>query len=189
MPESYQPAELTALLSRWAKGDAGAFDQAADAVLPQMRSIARSFLNQESAQHTLQPTALINEAYLRLASQKELQFASRNHFYALVAHVMRRVLVDHARSVKAQKRGGGAQKVTLDLLTNCSEDRFDEFLHIHEALEELAKVSPVKVRLIELRYFAGLTIEECAEALNLPRSTAHREQRLAEAWLLNRLNP
>lgn len=184
MPET---GNITDLLAQWARGDSGAFDQASSAILPELRRIADSYLRRESSGHTLQPTALVNEAFLRLARERGLQFESRKHFYALAAQLMRRILVDHARAVKAAKRGGRSRTVSLDSLEQFSSDAVEDFLHIHEALEQLKLLSALKARLIELRYFGGLTLEETAEVLEISRSSAHREQRLAEAWLLERL--
>lgn len=182
------PQDVTLLLRKWQSGDTSAFNEASAAVYPELRRIADAYLRRERGNHTLQPTALIHEAFLRLSESGRLDFASRKHFFALSAQLMRQVLVDHARSLKAQKRGGGAGRVSLDVVGAYSCDAADEFLIVHEALDELRKLNPRKAQIIELRHFAGLNLEETAEILNVSISTAHREQRLAEAWLTDRIS-
>jgi RNA polymerase sigma-70 factor (ECF subfamily) len=149
--------------------------------------MAGAYLRRERADHTLQPTALIHEAFLRLIEAGNLRFESRKQFFALASQLMRRILVDHARAVKADKRGGGAAKVELDPEMGYRPEHAEQFLLVHEGLDELAKVSPRKAALIELRYFGGLTLEEIAGHLGISVATAHREQRMAEAWLTDRL--
>lgn len=156
-------------------------------VYEELRSLAAHYLRQERSDHTLQPTALVNEAFLRLTSAGRLRFESRTHFYALAAQLMRRVLVDHARAVKAQKRGSGAAKIPLDAVVQYQPDTAESFLELHDAIERLAALNPRKAQIIELRYFGGLTLEELAPLLGVSVATAHREQRLAEAWLAETL--
>lgn len=180
--------DITSLLARWREGDRQAFDSASAVVYPELRRIASAYLRRERAGHTLQPTALINEAFLRLAAAGNLHFDSRKHFFALAAQLMRQILVDHARSVKADKRGGGAAKVPLDSIHEYQPQFADQFLMVHDALDQLQELSPRKAQIIELRYFGGFTLEEIAEFFEISPATAHREQRLAEAWLTEKLS-
>lgn len=180
--------DITSLLARWREGDRQAFDNASAVVFPELRRIASAYLRRERAGHTLQPTALINEAFLRLAGAGNLRFDSRKHFFALAAQLMRQILVDHARSIKADKRGGGAAKVPLDSLGEYQPQLADQFLMVHDALGQLHELSPRKAQIIELRYFGGFTLEEIAEFFEISVATAHREQRLAEAWLTEKLS-
>lgn len=191
MPEpglSSGTTDITGLLARWREGDRQAFDNASAVVFPELRRIASAYLRRERAGHTLQPTALINEAFLRLAGAGNLQFESRKHFFALAAQLMRQILVDHARAIKAGKRGGGAAKVPLDAIRDDQPRFADQFLMVHDALGQLHELSPRKAQIIELRYFGGFTLEEIAEFFEISVATAHREQRLAEAWLTNKLS-
>lgn len=175
--------DLTLLLDRWGRGDAAALDLASGVVYPELRKIADAYLRRERSNHTLQPTALVHEAFMRLQSAGQLRFDGRKQFYALAAQLMRRILVDHARGARAQKRGGGAAKVPLDGLAAYDPRAADEFLVLHDALDRLAKFDARKAKVIELRYFGGLTLEETAEVVGVSTATAQREQRLAEAWL------
>lgn len=178
-----QTHDLTVLLDRWGQGDAAARDLASGVVYPELRKIADAYLRRERSDHTLQPTALVHEAFMRLQAAGTLRFDGRKQFYALAAQLMRRILVDHARGAKAQKRGGGAVKVPLDGIAAYDPRMADEFLVLHDALDRLADVDARKARVIELRYFGGLTLEETAEIVGVSIATAQREQRLAEAWL------
>jgi RNA polymerase sigma-70 factor, ECF subfamily len=182
-PGESQATDVTALLERWRHGDAAALDQVSEVVYPELRKIADAYLRRERADHTLQPTALVHEAYLRLQAAGQLRFEGRRQFYALAAQLMRRILVDHARGVRAQKRGGGAAHVPIEQAAVYDPASADDFLVLHDALERLGAVDPRKARVIELRYFGGLTLEEVAELLDISVATAHREQRLAQAWL------
>lgn len=181
-------ADVTQWLERWQQGDSHALELAAAAVYPELRRIARGYLRRERQGHTLQPTALVNEAFLRLASAGRLGFEGRKQFFALAAQLMRRILVDYARSVNASKRGGDAIRVALDADTPGRPSQAVQFLELHDALERLAQLNPRKAQVIELRYFGGLTLEEAGEVLGISTATAHREQRLAEAWLAERLS-
>jgi RNA polymerase sigma-70 factor (ECF subfamily) len=180
--------DVTLLLDRWREGDQEALGRASEIVYPELRRIAHYYLRRERSDHTLQPTALIHEAFLRLNSAGHLKFESRKQFFALAAQLMRRILVDHARSLKASKRGGGALKVPVDSLGMYQPELADQFLTVHQALEELAQFSPRKAQVIELRYFAGLNLEEIAAILGISTTSTHREQRLAEAWLMEKLS-
>jgi RNA polymerase sigma-70 factor, ECF subfamily len=175
--------DVTQLLAQWAGGDRGALDTLMPVVYAELRKIAGAYLRRERSGHTLQPTALINEAWLRLVRQDELQFDHRKQFYALAAQVMRRILVDHARALAADKRGGGAAKTTLDAELSAGTNRTIELLALDEALGQLARVSPRQAQVIELRYFAGLTVEEIGDLVGVSAATISRDQKTAEAWL------
>ncbi len=175
--------DVTQLLSKWAQGDRAALDAATRAVYSELHKIAEGYLRRERGQPTLQPTALIHEAWLRLAKEENASFENRRKFYAFAARLMRQVLVDHARSAAAEKRGGDAVKVPLNELIAAHPARRQEFLALDEALERLARFSPRKAQVIELRHFGGLNVEETAETLGVSIATVSREQRMAEAWL------
>jgi RNA polymerase sigma-70 factor, ECF subfamily len=187
--ETPDAADVTVLLERWQRGDQEALERACAVVYPEMHRIARAYLQRERQGHTLQPTALVHEAFLRLTSAGTLSFAGRKQFLALAAQLMRRILVDHARALRADKRGGGAATVPIDqIVGNVGQpSHAEEFLALHEALEQLAAVDPRRARIIELRYFGGLTLEEAAELVGVSTATTQREQRLAEAWLSEQL--
>lgn len=187
MGPSSPSADITVLLQQWKSGDAGAFDRVSAIVYPELRRIALGYLRRERAGHTLQPTALVNEVFLRFTASGLLDIRGRRHFYALAAQLMRQILVDHARAIRAQKRGGDLQKVPLEDVIGSSADFAGQFLLLHQALDELKELNPRKAELIELRYFGGMTLEESAEHLGLTRSTAYREERLALAWLNQRI--
>jgi RNA polymerase sigma factor, TIGR02999 family len=175
--------DVTQLLARWAQGDRSALDGLMPIVYAELRKIADGYLRRERAGHTLQPTALVNEAWLRLVKQEGLQFDHRRQFYALAAQAMRRILVDHARALKADKRGGGADKTMLTANVSAEVNRTVELLALDEALEQLARVSPRQAQVIELRYFGGLTVEDVGAVVGASPATISRDQRTAEAWL------
>ena len=177
--------DVTQLLARWVEGDRAALDAATRLVYAELHKIAAHYLQQERGEHTLQPTALINEAYLRLVKEDRPGFENRKKFFAFAARLMRQVLVDHARSTGAEKRGGGVAKVPLNEAVDFVPDRAHEFLALNEALDGLAEFSPRKAQVIELRYFGGLSAEETAGILDVSIATISREQRMAEAWLSN----
>ncbi|MEZ5416112.1 MAG: sigma-70 family RNA polymerase sigma factor [Vicinamibacterales bacterium] len=181
-------SDITQLLDRWGQGDPGALDAASAVVYPELRRIADAYLRRERADHTLQPTALVHEAYLRLQAAGRLRFEGRRQFYALAAQIMRRILVDHARAVTAKKRGGAAVHVPIDGAAAYDPASADAFLVLHDALERLARFDARKARVIELRYFGGLTLDETAQVVGVSTATAQREQRLAEAWLTSALS-
>jgi len=174
--------DITQLLARWANGDRAALDALMPIVYDELHKIADAYLRRERAGHTLQPTALVHEAWLRLSRQDRAIFDHRKRFYALAAQVMRRILVDHARAVNADKRGGGV-KATLDGAMAVEHARTVELLALDEALDKLAEVSPRQSQIVQLRYFSGLTVEEIADVLGVSPSTVGREQKTAEAWL------
>ena len=175
--------DVTQLLARWAEGDRAALDALMPVVYAELRKIADAYLRRERTGHTLQPTALVHEAWLRLARQDQPSFDHRKQFFALAAQVMRRILVDHARSVNADKRGGGGVKTTLDDGIGAEPSRVVELLALDEALQRLADVSPRQAQVIELRYFGGLNVEEMADVLGVSPATISRDQKVAEAWL------
>ena len=180
---SEEQGQITQLLVRWTEGDPGALDLLTQVVYSEMRKIAEGYLRRERFGHTLQPTALVNEAWLRIAKPSNLSFDSRKQFFGLAAQVMRQVLVDYARSTRAGKRGGGERAVSLNNLEVGAAEDLDDFLALDEALNRLAAFSPRQARVIELRYFGGLSMEEVAELLEVSTATISREQKSAEAWL------
>ena len=188
-PGSPETIDVTVLLERWQQGDPEALESACAIVYPEMHRIARAYLQRERPGHTLQPTALVHEAFLRLTSAGRLSFAGRKQFLALAAQLMRRILVDHARALAADKRGGRAVKVPLEDIAGRVNHAAHaaEFLALHEALERLGEIDVRKARIIELRYFGGLTLDETAQIVGVSIATAQREQRLAEAWLSEQL--
>lgn len=178
--------QLTLLLQRWAAGDEAALQELTPVVYHHLRVLADGCLRRERADHTLQPTALIHEAYIRLIDQKQ-KFQDRSHFYGVAAHLMRMILVDYARAHRAEKRGGGASKVRLDTVILFSHERNIDFLALHEALERLEALDERKARAVEMRYFGGLSVEECAEVLAVSVATLRRELRFSENWLFHQL--
>jgi RNA polymerase sigma factor (TIGR02999 family) len=175
--------EITQLLVRWSEGDRAALDLLTPVIYRELRKIAEAHLRNERNGHTLQPTALVNEAWLRLAKPNSLTFHNRKQFFGLAAHVMRQVLVDYARGTRAAKRGGADRPRPLDGVEVGAANDLDRFLVLNEAIERLSAFSPRQARVIELRYFAGLTVEEMAELLDVSPATVTREQKSAEAWL------
>jgi RNA polymerase sigma-70 factor, ECF subfamily len=174
--------DVTRLLEAWASGNRGALDALTPVVYAELRKIADAYLKSERSTHTLQPTALVHEAWIRLAKTDTPSFEHRRQFYALAAQMMRRILVDHARAAARDKRGGGAIRTSLDAVPGVSDPTID-ILALDEALEQLASVSPRQARVIELRYFGGLDLEEMAGILGVSAATVSRDQRTAEAWL------
>jgi len=175
--------EVTVLLTQWGAGDRGALDSLMPIVYAELRKIAAGFLRQQRTGHTLQPTALVNEAWLRLVRQQQTSFENRRRFFGLAAQMMRQILVDYARSAAAGKRGGGEPRISLDESMSAAATDLAEFLALDQALERLAQISPRQARVIEMRYFGGLNVEEVGELLEVSAATISREQRSAEAWL------
>ena len=175
--------QVTRLLKDWAAGDATATDQLLTVVYSELHRLARRSMNRERRDHTLQATALVNEAYMRLVAQRDVDWQSRVHFLAIAAQCMRRILVDHARTRRSQKRGGDARRVALDDELVVTEDRWTALTHLDDALTELAQVDERKARIVELRFFAGLSIEETAAALHVSPGTVMREWTFTKAWL------
>jgi RNA polymerase sigma factor (TIGR02999 family) len=180
--------EVTQLLGEWSSGDKGALDKLIPLVQPELHRLAHQYMSRERAGHTLQTTALLNEAYLLLVDNRKPSWQNRTHFVAAAAQLMRRIMVDHARERHALKRGGGALKVTLDEAALVTETRSEELIALDEALEGLAAQDPRKSQIVELRYFGGLTAEETAEFLKLSLRTVEREWNMAKAWLYRALS-
>jgi RNA polymerase sigma-70 factor (ECF subfamily) len=177
------PQEVTQLLADWGKGDRSALDKLFPLVQSELRRIAQRQMSQERPGHTLQATALVNEAYLKLAGQQGFDWQNRAHFFAVCAQVMRHILIDHARAHARDKRGGGAVKVSLNDALVVAEDQAAHFIALDEALRVLERLDPQKGKIVELRYFGGLSIEEAAEVMNVSSRTVRREWQRAKAWL------
>ena len=177
------PQEVTQLLADWGKGDRSALDKLFPLVQSELRRIAQRQMSQERPGHTLQATALVNEAYLKLAGQQGFDWHNRAHFFAVCAQVMRHILIDHARAHARDKRGGGAIQVSLNEALLVAEDQAAHFIALDDALRVLEGLDSQKGKIIELRYFGGLSIEEAAEVLNISPRTVRREWQRAKAWL------
>ncbi len=175
--------DVTQLLVDWSNGDQAALERLLPLVNDELRRLARRYMRREGPGHTLQTSALVNEAYLRLIDQKNVQWQNRAHFFGIAAQLMRRILIDHARSHHYAKRGGGASKVSLDEAAAVKDARADELLAVDEALEKLTALDPRKGRVVELRFFGGLSLEETAEVMGISSPTVQREWRAAKAWL------
>lgn len=174
---------VTRLLLEWAGGSAVALDELMPLVYDELRRLAAAYLRRERPDHTLQPTGLVHEAYLRLVDQHHQNWENRRHFFGVAAHLMRLILVDSARRARADKRGGDAKPVALDDLDRIPAGRADALIALDDALTDLAKVDPRKARIIELRYFGGMTINEVAETVGVSTATVERESRIAQLWL------
>jgi RNA polymerase sigma factor (TIGR02999 family) len=174
---------LTRLLGAWAGGDPNALEQLTPLVYQELRRLAAGYMKGERPEHTLQPTALVHEAYLRLVEQRHQNWESRRHFFGVAAHLMRLILVDSARRSHAAKRGGGTHQITLDDLENLGLQRPDTFIALDDALTELAAMDSRKAKIIELRYFGGMTLEETANTLGTSTATVERDTRVAHMWL------
>ena len=179
---------ITEMLRAWSSGSRDDAERLFPAVYDELKRQAQSFMRRERPGHTLQTTALINEAYLKLREQREFQWESREHFFAICATLMRRILVDHARARHREKRGGGAERITLDGVAMAAAEKTDvDVLALDEALESLAKFDPQQARIVELKFFSGFSIEEIAELLQISDSTVKRDWRAAKAWLKHEL--
>lgn len=176
-------AEITGILFRWSQGDEDALDSLTPLVYRDLRRIAERLMRSERTGHTLQPTALVNEAYLKLAGQAKAQWQNRTHFFAVAAHAMRQILVDHARGHLRGKRGGGASVVTLEEGMLFAPERSADLLALDEALQRLSAIDPRKTKVVELRFFAGLDNSEIAEILEVSANTVMRDWNMARAWL------
>jgi RNA polymerase sigma factor (TIGR02999 family) len=186
--QASSPSEVTRLLKDWSTGDSAALDQLMPIMYAELRAIAARYLRRERQDHTLQPTALVNEAYLRLIDQKHVNWQNRAHFVGVAAQMMRRILVDHAKSHNRAKRGGGALRVTLDEEVAISEERADDLVLLDEALTALEAFDARKSRVVEMKYFGGLSVEETAEVLKVSVITVARDWKLAKAWLYTTIN-
>jgi RNA polymerase sigma factor (TIGR02999 family) len=174
--------EVTQLLVAWSNGDQVARDELMSVVYQELHRLAHKYMRRESPDHTLQTSALVNEAFLRLVDQRNVQWQNRSHFYAIAAQMMRRILVDYARNRRYAKRGGGLREISLDE-TMLSDDRSHEVVALDDALLELAKIDSRKSQIVELRFFAGLSIEETSDLLAVSAGTVMRDWTLAKAWL------
>ena len=175
--------EVTQLLGEWSGGDEGALEKLIPLVQPELHRLAHYYMSRERAGHTLQTTALLNEAYLQLTDKTQRPWQNRTHFMAVAAQLMRRIMVDHARARHALKRGAGAIRVTLDETAWVTEERAEELLALDEALEKLAEFDRRRCEIVEMRYFGGLTVEEIADVLKVHPNTVMRDWRAAKAWL------
>lgn len=175
--------DVTELLVAWSNGNQAARDQLMGVVYDELHRLARRYMRRESPGNTLQTSALVNEAFLRLVDQRNVHWQNRAHFFGIAAQMMRRILVDHARSRTSAKRGGGAQKLSLDETLVVSEERSAEVVAVHEALEELTKFDARKGQIVELRFFGGLSIDETADVLGVSPGTVMHDWTLAKAWL------
>jgi RNA polymerase sigma factor (TIGR02999 family) len=182
------PPEVSRLLRAWSEGDAAALDQLLPLVYEELRRMARRYMDRQSPGHTLETTALIHEAYLRLVDQSEVKWQNRAHFFGVAATAMRHILVDYARTRQAAKRGGEVRLVSLDEAAVVSRERAAEMVALDDALQALAALDQRKSRVVELRYFGGLSVEETAEVLKVSRETVARDWRLARTWLLRELS-
>jgi RNA polymerase sigma-70 factor (ECF subfamily) len=174
---------VTDLLVHWSEGDQEALNKLIPLVYDELHKLASRYLRRERRDHTLQTTAVVHEAYLKLVNQRDANFENRLHFFAVAAQIMRRILVDYARRHHASKRGGDLYKLSLDEALVTSEEKGADLLALDEALDRLAAIDPRQSRVVELRIFAGLTLEETAQALNISPSTVRREWSMAKAWL------
>jgi RNA polymerase sigma-70 factor (ECF subfamily) len=184
---SVSQQEVTQLLADWSRGDDAAFAKLTPLIYEELRRLAHRHMGRQRPDHTLQTTALVNEAYLRLADQTNPSWQNRAHFFAVAARAMRQILVSYARSQQAQKRGGGALKVELDEAALVSPEESKEIVDLHEALETLATLDSRKAQVVELKFFGGLTYDEMAEVLKISRVTVRRDWDFAKLWLYTEL--
>src|SRR6266568_5618826 len=184
---SVSQQRVTDLLVQWSNGDNAALVVLTPLIYEELRRLAHHFMEGQRPDHTLQTTALVNEAYLRLADQTNPSWQSRAHFFAVAARAMRQILVSYAKSYRAQKRGGGAIKVELDEAAILSPEQSKEIVDLHEALERLATLDSRKAQVVELRYFGGLNYDEMAEVLKISRVTVRRDWEFAKLWLYTEL--
>ncbi len=187
-PTAAPPEKVTQLLTEWSQGDRAALTQLTPLVYEDLRRLAHHYMQGQRPDHTLQTTALVNEAYLRLADHTNRSWQNRVHFFAVAARAMRQILVNYAHGYRAQKRGGGAQKIALDEVALISPSQTKEIVDLHEALERLAALDPRKAEVVELKYFGGLNYEEIAEVLKVSAMTVRRDWEFARAWLYSELH-
>ena len=182
-----QEHEITQLLAAWRDGNQAALDELYPLVYDELHRLARRYMSRERKGHTLQTTALINEAYVRLVDQRNVQWANRSHFFAISAQIMRRILIDHARRYTYAKRGGGARQVSLEETATVVLGDLSEFLRLDEALKSLAELDPRLSQVVELKYFGGLNNDEIAGVLKISKNTVIRDWNMARAWLYSQL--
>ena len=182
------PHEVTELLNAWSNGDESAFGRLIPLIEKELEYIAKARLRWERPNHTLEPAALVNEAYMRLIHEKDVEWKNRAHFFAVAAQVMRNILVDHARRKRSEIHGGNLQKLALDEAISFSQSQEVDLVDLDDALQDLEKLDERQAKIVELRFFAGLTIEETAHAIGVSTMTISREWNFAKAWLYRRLN-
>jgi RNA polymerase sigma factor (TIGR02999 family) len=187
-PRMASSKKLTQQLLDWSKGNQAALEELTPLVHEELHRLAHHYMRRERPDYTLQTTALVNEAYVRLIDQKHVEVENRTQFFAIAAQLMRHILVDHARSRQYLKRGGGAIKVSLDEAMAVTEERTSDLIALDDALNSLAAIDSRKVKVVELRFFGGLSVEETAAALNISPVTVMRDWRLAKAWLYDAMN-
>ena len=187
MKKTPKQHEITQLLAEWSDGNQSALDELYPLVYDELHRLARRYMSRERQDHTLQTTALINEAYVRLVDQRNVHWANRSHFFAISAQIMRRILIDHARRHAYAKRGGGARPVSLDEAATMTATAGAELIRLDEALKSLAEMDPRRCQVVELRYFGGLSNEEIAEVLQISENTVTRDWNMARAWLHQQL--
>jgi RNA polymerase sigma-70 factor, ECF subfamily len=180
---SLPPQEVTQLLVDWGNGNQAALDRLMPLVYTELRQLAHRYMRRERPGHTMQTTALIHEAYLRLVDQNQVRWQHQAHFFGIAARLMRQILIEHARSHTRVKRGGGVGTISLDEAAVVSQMRAMELLALDDALERLATIDPRKSQVVELRFFGGLSVEEAAQVLNIAPNTVLRDWRMAKAWL------
>lgn len=180
--------EITQLLLDWRNGNKEALDQLTPLLYAELRRMAASYLRRERSNHTLQPTALVNELYMQLSKMAKLEWKDRAHFFGISSYLMRQILVQHARTTNAAKRGGNVKKLSLDEALTVSEDGSSELIALDDALRELAALDERKSKIVEMHYFGGLTQQEMAEVLGISESTIGRELRMAHAWLFRQVS-
>jgi RNA polymerase sigma-70 factor (ECF subfamily) len=185
LPED-QP--ITILLQEFAAGNKNALDHLIPLLYPELQRLARGYMRNERTCHTLQPTALVHEAYARLVKQDQPDYSGRAHFMGVAAHIMRQILIDHARTSKAEKRGGDAAKVPFDEVSGGAVERPSAMIAIDDALSELTRRDPIKAQLVEMRFFGGMTAEDSAEVLKMPVAEVRRHLRVGQAWLERELD-
>jgi len=185
---SQSPIDVTMLLKEISKGNQDAMSELVPMVYEELRRLAAYYLRRERSDHTLQATALVHEAYLRLVDQRHVDWKNRNHFFGVAAQLMRRVLLMHAREHNAAKRGGGAQKISLDETAVFSPAQADELVFLDELLTRLAALDQQQARIVEFRFFAGLSVQETAEVMNISTTTVKRDWAMAKAWLAREMS-
>lgn len=185
---SSEPQDVTQLLLAWSNGDQDSAEKLVPLVYDELRQLAARYLARERPEHTLQPTALVHEAYLRLVDLRHVQWQDRTHFFAIAAQAMRRLLVDHARKHRSAKRGGVDRRLSLDEVGEVATARAPDLVALDDALTNLAEIDPTKASIVELRFFGGLSNQETAEVVGCSRSTVVRHWRMAKAWLHSELS-
>jgi len=182
------PDEITRLLIAWNQGDQRARDELTPLIYDELRRLARGLLRRERPGHTLQPTALVHEAFLRLIDQSQVNWQNRAHFFGAAARLMRQILINHAEARRAAKRGGEAERVSLDDVDHSTPGQEIDLIALNEALQRLERLDPQQGRIVELRYFSGLTVEEIAEVIGVSPATVKRDWSIARAWLRRELS-